>query len=650
MTPKHLPTEDIIVATELACKNLNKQSSADLKSEVARSVKKQNRSTSRSKPNITREETKALHALKKDDSILILPADKGKATVVLDKQVYHDKLQTLLNDSHTYEVLKKDPTTTYKNKLINLLKDWEKNDKIPKPLYYNLYPTSEEPPKMYGLPKIHKQDTPLRPIVSSVGSITQNAAKHLAPVLNSVKGKTPHAIKNSADFVNKIQDLEVPPGRTMVSFDVTALFTSIPVHYALQTIRRKLEADDSWKQHTALGLTEVMALLEFCLNTTYFLCNGTFYKQKFGAPMGSSISPGVADLTMEDFEMKALSTCPKHLKPHVWYRYVDDTFTVLHEYSIEGFSNHLNSINPHIKFTSEIEKDGSLPFLDTCVHLQDDGSLKTSVYRKPTHTDQYLNFESNHHLEHKRSVVRSLLDRANTLVSDPIDRAKEVTHVKKVLTANGYKKWTFNLPPKKNREPPPVQSAPPPRKTPPVGLPYVNGLSEELQRVFRNHGVQTFHKPYNTLRSQLVRPKDKADPLKQCGTVYHITCDDCSDDYVGESARALNKRLKEHTDGKHFSAVSEHTAATGHNITPSNTKIIARASGFHPRKIHEALEIHKRRPSLNRDQGTEVAPVLLQLLTPLPPSQVTNNNIALVNTSRPVTRVKVRLRANSLSQ
>ena len=88
---------------------------------------------------------------------------------------------------------------------------------------------------------------PLRPIVSGNGSITEPCAKHLAKILNKVKGKNPHAIKNSKDFVDKIKELWVPPGRKMVSFDVLALFTSIPVDFALQTIQSKLEKDDSWK-------------------------------------------------------------------------------------------------------------------------------------------------------------------------------------------------------------------------------------------------------------------------------------------------------------------------------------------------------------------------------------------------------------------
>ena len=109
--------------------------------------------------------------------------------------------------------------------------------------------------------------------------------------------------------------------------------------------------------------------------------------------------------------------------------YVDDTFTVLHEYDVEEFPEHINSIDPHINFTNEPEKDSKLPFLDLCNHILDDGSTKITIYRKPTHTDQYLNFKSHHPLTHKGSVVRTLTNMAQQYVTPAEDRKSELAHI-----------------------------------------------------------------------------------------------------------------------------------------------------------------------------------------------------------------------------
>ena len=403
----------------------------------------------------------------------------------------------------------------------------------------------------------------------------------------------------------------------MVSFDVSALFTSIPVELALKAIESKLSKDNSWKEFTELSLQQVLTLLELCLSTTYFVFKGQFYRQKFGAPMGSPISPGVADLCMEEFEEDMLANCPDHLAPDVWYRFVDDTFTTLHEYSIEPFTTYLNSINEHIQFTREVEEEESLPFLDVCVHLLDDGCVKTTVFRKATHTDQYLNWESNHHLEHKRSVVRTLLNRAETHVSDPQDQDQERSHVKKVLAANGYKTWVFKIPNQKNKEERQKQKElnnPQTSRPPLVGLPYIQGLSEELQRIFKTHGVNSFLKPTNTLRQILVKPKDPTPKEQKCGVVYNVDCGVCEDSYVGETARKLKTRFDEHRKSDTQSAILEHMKKTGHSLSFENVNILVSEPKLPSRKIREALEIYKRRPSLNRDQGQEIPPVLLGLL------------------------------------
>lgn len=170
------------------------------------------------RPNISRAEREAIKALAKDDSIVILPADKGRTTVILNKQDYHNKVKALLDDTNTYEKLTSDPTRAIKNKLIQTLKEWRKEERIPSYLYNQLYPTAENVPKFYGLPKIHKKDVPLRPIVSSIGSVMYDTAKFLAKIMKPLVGLNSHHIVNSEDFVNKIAELKVPPGQKLVSY------------------------------------------------------------------------------------------------------------------------------------------------------------------------------------------------------------------------------------------------------------------------------------------------------------------------------------------------------------------------------------------------------------------------------------------------
>ena len=140
---------------------------------------------------------------------------------------------------------------------------------------------------------------------------------------------------------------------------------------------------------------------------------------------------------MEHFEQLALTTVP-HPPSLSWLRYVDDTYVRIHEYDVEGFTRHINSIDDNIEFTIEPETNGKLPFLDLCTHILDDGSTKLTINRKPTHTDQYLNFKCHHPLVHKRSVVRTLTTRAQEYVTNQTDKKAELVHVRATLRANDY--------------------------------------------------------------------------------------------------------------------------------------------------------------------------------------------------------------------
>ena len=277
VTPSKLPVDEFITATEIACHHLKDDTkSAALRSDVTRILQKRRNC----KQNISVEERKALQKLSQRKDLKILPADKGRVTVVMEKNDYESKIKELLNDQDTYCKLRNDPTNKFKAKLVKLLKQWKDKNKITQRLWQQLYPTASEIPKFYGLPKVHKKNTPLRPIVSSIGSITYEAAKYLARILGPLVGKTPYHIKNSKDFANKIKDLEVPPPWKLVSFDVSALFTSIPIDEAIEVVKNKLQQDLSWRQQTSLQAVDILQLLELCLNTTYSMFKEEYYQQE----------------------------------------------------------------------------------------------------------------------------------------------------------------------------------------------------------------------------------------------------------------------------------------------------------------------------------------------------------------------------------
>ena len=159
----------------------------------------------------------------------------------------------------------------------------------------------------------------------------------------------------------------------------------------------------------------ITSLLEYCLKSTYFVFQGKYYEKLEGAAMGSPLSPIIANIYMEEFETKALNTALN--PPTLWKRFVDDTFVFIKTSHKEEFFKHINSIEGSIQFTAEeTQADGSLPFLDALVTPQADGTLSTSVYIKPTHTNQYLQSDSHHVISAKYSVISTLFHRAKKCV------------------------------------------------------------------------------------------------------------------------------------------------------------------------------------------------------------------------------------------
>ena len=188
-----------------------------------------------------------------------------------------------------------------------------------------------------------------------------------------------------------------------------SLFTSIPLETARAIVLDRLSNDCTLEDCTNLTISELTEALDICLTSTYFTYNNKCYEQIFGTPMGSSLSPVIANMVMEDLKQQALSTF--HNFPSIWVRYVDDVYAIVKTENVDAFHKHLNRFNSSTQFTLEMETSGSIAFLDVLLTRESDGSLSTSIFRKPTHTDRYLPFNSHHPFSQKVST-RTLYSRA----------------------------------------------------------------------------------------------------------------------------------------------------------------------------------------------------------------------------------------------
>ena len=179
---------------------------------------------------------------------------------------------------------------------------------------------------MYGLPKVHKDGVPMRPIVSCSGSPTYRLAKDLARILTPLSGQTTYTVMNSTKFVERLQEVRIRPEDLLVSFDVTSLFTQVPIDEALEVVRARLTKDPTLTDRTCIPVPQLVELIKLCLRSTYFQFKSNFFEQIDSTPMGSPLSPIIANLFIEDLEEQAMHSAP--LQPSLWLRYVDNTFII----------------------------------------------------------------------------------------------------------------------------------------------------------------------------------------------------------------------------------------------------------------------------------------------------------------------------------
>lgn len=399
------------------------------------------------KSNISLEETQALRELKHTKHIVIKPADKGSAVVILSREAYIMEVERQLNDTEYYKQLEKPIYMETVPMIATILDTLKKkkfiNSKQRQYLMGNLQPRER---RFYILPKIHKDPNkwtvpyelpPGRPIVSDCGSETYFTAEYLDYYLNPLSTKHPAYVRDTSHFLDIVNSLTIPSDFYFFSMDVDSLYTNIPIQDGIECVKNILKKYPDAKRPDQ----ELIQLLEINLTRNDFMFNDKYYLQIKGTAMGKKFAPAYANIFMANWEEEALSKCEK--KPACYLRYLDDIWGIWmgSREEFEEFVGVLNSHDPSIKLKTEIN-DRSIDFLDTTVfkgeNFHINSKLDVKVHFKNTDTHALLHKKSFHPSHTFRGIVKSQLLRFKRICTKEEDFMEAVKVLFKVLRTRGY--------------------------------------------------------------------------------------------------------------------------------------------------------------------------------------------------------------------
>ena len=197
-------------------------------------------------------------------------------------------------------------------------------------------------------------------------------AKLLSPL-----SKSEYTVNSTNDFISRLKQKEIPVNMKLISFDVTSLFTNVPLDYTIDLILDRIYVRKELE--TSITKNELKELLILCTKNVHFTYRNEVYIQTDGVAMGSPLGPVLAGIFMVELEREILPELSTVMLP--WFRYVDDTITYIKEEYIDHVLHKINNFHNNINFTYELEQNGGIAFLDVLI-MKSANELKTTVYRK----------------------------------------------------------------------------------------------------------------------------------------------------------------------------------------------------------------------------------------------------------------------------
>ena len=531
---------------------------------------------------------------------------------------YEERLQKLKEQLGDAKISASDPTQRLTKKFQATLRQMRKDNKIDSKLFYEMYPSDAVPPRMYGMVKAHKpqKNFPMRAVVSTIGTPMYGTSKFLVKLIQPTLDKNETRLRNSHAFVEQATLWEINPNETQVSFDVVALYPSVPIRKAIPAIMDLLQSDfESVSSQTKMDLSDIKVLLELCLGVCYFLFEDNIYTIDDAGPIGLSLMVVIAEGYLQTIESKALrNAIANGCGPLSYLRYVDDSHSRFRlEPQVDGFLHELNEQDPQIQYTVDREENGRLPFLDVEVINNRNGKYDFKVYRKSAITNVQLKPHSSINPNIFNSVFKGFLVRATRICSaEYLD--EELQFLIDIFTENGYNRTMLEDMVRRHKNPvtpnTTLQNEVFRRH---VKIPWIPKIGPKLRKIFRRQGIKVFFSSSQSLSDILCNHKCQLPKNSRPG-VYKVPCKCGKASYVGETKKRISSRVEEHAkDVFHgrweSSGLAQHAKSCKEEFDFEAAKTLAVDDNMFLRRTRESLEIrrHETAPGMfcasNRDRG-----------------------------------------------
>jgi hypothetical protein len=573
--PEEAPISEIVVAIESAIKFFpieEKMNAREIASKVL--------DVDANKEKNNSKEWKIIKELKKSDCVFLNP-DKGKAVVILDREDYREAAMEHLGSENYERVITKRqfPVDKLQEEVKSELKRLKDDGLLNGQEVRNLIVSNPVIPQFSCLPKIHKEGNKFRPVVSNVNTPTSKICKLLVQKLRKLQRPFSLSIRNSFEAAEELAKVKVSDDENLISFDVEALYPSVPVEESISMFTEWINEQDISDVDSHL----IVGLLKLVMRQRWIQFEGQIYSQKEGLFIGNALSPILAEIFMGRLERNAMRQA---WFPRIWRRYVDDVVAIVKKGEEELVLKELNQRHSAIKFTSEVETKGCLSFLDLQL-IREGESIGFDIFRKPTDAPLCIPNSSHHPWRHKIAAFESAIFRMWNLPLSKERRRKELEYIIGMAQINGYKKSMVMKLSRKHRlrierkrhtllNPGYENLAGKKAKTNVkdkkrksfLTIPYHAKLTNRLSNRLKAGGISVIYQSRGNLSSLIGRGKQKRQIGERSG-IYNIKCNDCEGNYIGQTKRRVETREKEHSRALKLnqpskSAMAAHCLDEGH--------------------------------------------------------------------------------------